>query len=89
MVTRKPITAAQLRYIDQLAIDLTIAERRRKMAHINDILIKDYKYLDELTLEEASKVIDTFKKWKDNQSEYESVTRRRLLDEEGERHEHE
>lgn len=80
MVTRKPITAAQLRYIDQLSIDLCIAERRSRMAHINDILIKDYKYLDELTLEEASKVIDTFKKWKENQQELEQNLKQRVKD---------
>lgn len=61
-------TPAQLEYIEQLGIDLTLS-RKQIIAHINSILEKEpghIKYLDELTKQEAIFVIGKFKEWKDS-----------------------
>lgn len=56
-------TEAQILYIEQLAIDLSF-NRVSRNANISSILEREVKFLDELTKEEASKVIDMFKYYK-------------------------
>ena len=59
-----PITEKQLRYLEQLVIDLRFDIHRRN-AHIKSIIFRDIKHLDELRKNEASAVIDKFKEWKE------------------------
>lgn len=56
-------TEAQILYIEQLAIDLAF-NRVSRNAHISSILEREIKFLDELTKEEATRVIDMFKYYK-------------------------
>lgn len=58
------ITTAQDLHIEQLAIDLNL-DRKQKIAHISDLVGRQIRYLDDLTLSEASAVIDKFLDWKD------------------------
>lgn len=61
------ITPNQQAYIEQLSIDLKIASpRERKLAEISNVLGRPIKYMDEMTLGEASRVIDTFKQRKES-----------------------
>lgn len=63
---RYPATKPQMKYIDQLSIDLQFDTKRRN-AHITSIVGRQINHLDNLTLAEASQVIETFKEWKENQ----------------------
>ena len=63
-----PITEKQLKYLEQLVIDLGFDIHRRN-THIKSIIFRDIKHLDELRKNEASAVIDKFKKWKENNAE--------------------
>lgn len=58
-------TPKQQEYIEQLAIDLSLGRRARN-AHISSVVNRQISYLDELTLGEASNVIEIFKRWKEN-----------------------
>ncbi len=64
-------TAEQRRFIEILAGDLKF-DRHQRNAHVNAIINrgidKRIMYLDELTLAEASLVIERFKDWKDDNS---------------------
>lgn len=62
------ITKAQELYIEQLSIDLQF-NRKQRNAHISSILSRPVGYLDELTLADASNVIEIFKRWKENKKQ--------------------
>ncbi len=57
-------TDAQIHYIEVLAIDLQMDRLNRNWA-IEAIVNRPIKFLDELTVGEASKVIDDFKERKE------------------------
>lgn len=57
-------TSKQIKYIEQLSIDLGL-DRHRTVAHAKSIIGRGINFLDELTKIEASLVIDKFKEWKD------------------------
>lgn len=64
-----PATPKQKEYIEQLAIDLQIHSRDRLYPHINEVLKlppDTIKFLDELTKDAASRVIEKLKGWKEN-----------------------
>ncbi len=58
-------TTKQQEYIALLSIDLGL-DKKRCNAHIKEIIGREIKYLDDLTLPEASQVIDKFKSWKES-----------------------
>ncbi len=60
-------TEAQISYIEILAIDLGMDRRNRNWA-IEGIVDRPVKFLDELTVAEASLVIGDFKERKENRS---------------------
>lgn len=60
-------TAKQCNFIEQLSVDLGF-DRTRRNAHISSIVGRPIKYIDELTLGDASNVITIFLEWKDNRS---------------------
>lgn len=63
---RQVPTNAQISYIESLAIDLKMTRASRN-AHILGIIRREVKYLDDLSLSEASKVIGKFKEWREGE----------------------
>lgn len=61
-------TKSQHNYIEMLSADLEFDIHRRN-AHISNIIEREIKYLDELNISEASRVITQFKEWKDKNKE--------------------
>lgn len=59
-------TKKQVEYIEQLAIDLGFSLDARRV-YIQMFLHKTIKFLDDLTINEASRVIDYFKELKENE----------------------
>lgn len=53
-------TEKQQLYIEQLAIDLTLSRIQRN-DRVSSIVHREVKYLDELSIEEASNVIEYFR----------------------------
>lgn len=64
-------TPAQVKYIEQLAIDLEF-DRHRRNRHIEAIVLRPINWVDQLTKQEASKVITQFKEWKEEEKDYSS-----------------
>ncbi len=60
-------TEKQQSYIAALCIDLGL-DKKRCNAHIKAIIGREIKFLDDLTLPEASTVIDRFKSWKEGET---------------------
>lgn len=60
----EPLTEAQLKYLEILVIDLNFTLHQRN-THIQSIIDRPCKHLDELSKREASKVITQFKEWKE------------------------
>lgn len=59
---RTPITTKQVELIVKLAVDLNL-DRLVRNAHISDIVGRDIKYVDELSLAEGIQVIDKLLDW--------------------------
>lgn len=59
-------TKPQINYIEILANDLKLDLKRRN-THIMSIVHREIHALDELSISEASMVIQQFKEWKENQ----------------------
>jgi hypothetical protein len=55
----KRATPKQIKTIEELSVDLTF-DRQKRNAHVSQIIERKISYLDELTIGEASKVIDRF-----------------------------
>jgi len=53
-------TDKQIKYIECLAIDLAL-DRKTRNLFAGDVVGRDIRYLDELTVSEASRVIDNFR----------------------------
>lgn len=67
-IKSKPSTAPQINYIECLSIDLGF-DRPTRNAAVGDIVGRTVRFLDELTLTEASKVIEDFKARKEGSDE--------------------
>ena len=65
--TSNKATNAQILYIDQLSIDLQFSRVQRN-AHVSDMVGHKIIYLDDLTKQEASTCIETFKAWKESKT---------------------
>lgn len=59
-------TKKQQEYIEQLCIDLGISHRLERNAHCSSIIGRQIKYLDELSSTDASEIINTLKRWKED-----------------------
>lgn len=62
------VTVPQIKYIEQLLIDVGINERVRRNAYLELWTERKIKFLDELTLVEAGNVIDELKRIKEEQN---------------------
>ena len=62
--SNEEITRKQYNYIEILVIDLCFTRRERNH-HFNTITGRQISFIDDLTKAEASKIISTFKKWKE------------------------
>jgi hypothetical protein len=59
-------TKKQIHFIECLAIDLEL-DRQRRNAHVSEVVGREIKFLDELTISEACIVIDQLKFYKDEE----------------------
>jgi hypothetical protein len=65
----------QIEYINDLLIDVGYADRTKRNAYLSAEMEREIKYVDDLTVEEASRIIQQLKDMKEN--EWEAKARER------------
>ena len=68
-------TDAQVSYIERLLIDCGFTSREQRNAWLKAELGRDIKYIDDLRIHEASRVIDRLREMKDDRWETEASNR--------------